>query len=158
MLSSNLPQLSVSTSTPPPPTTSPPVRIKAEPISPPRLDPHGPNHNSNNHNTSSNSSQQQQHHQQHLQRPTSADTGHLSPVPPHLTHLQQQHLHPQQLQTQQHQQHHQSHLHQSLFPHHDTGKQLVARWSYDTGKQLVARWSLPRHRSASSGKVILTTT
>ncbi|XP_071519713.1 myocyte-specific enhancer factor 2 isoform X1 [Panulirus ornatus] len=61
MSHTSLPHLSVSSSTPPP-AASPPVRIKSEPISPPR-DP-------NCIPTS------------HLQRPASTDTGHLSPAPP----------------------------------------------------------------------------
>ncbi|KAB7495475.1 Myocyte-specific enhancer factor 2, partial [Armadillidium nasatum] len=64
-MSHNLPHLSVSSSTPPPhQTSSPPlVRIKAEPVSPPR-DPH-------HHLVSSH----------HLARPASTDQGHHSPGP-----------------------------------------------------------------------------
>ncbi|XP_042235713.1 myocyte-specific enhancer factor 2-like isoform X1 [Homarus americanus] len=61
MSHAGLPHLSVSSSTPPP-AASPPVRIKSEPISPPR-DP----------NCIPAS---------HLQRPASTDPGHLSPAPP----------------------------------------------------------------------------
>ncbi|KAK3868416.1 hypothetical protein Pcinc_026196 [Petrolisthes cinctipes] len=71
---SGLPHLSVSSSTPPPPgpPSSPPttVRIKSEPISPPR-DP----------NCLAGAG--------HLQRPASTDPGHLSPAPPPHPHLGQ---------------------------------------------------------------------
>lgn len=67
----SLPHLSVSSSTPPPPSTvSPPLRIKSEPVSPPRDTHH--------------------HHVNHLlPRPASNDPGHHSPGPtlhiqPHL--------------------------------------------------------------------------
>ncbi|XP_076030298.1 myocyte-specific enhancer factor 2-like isoform X2 [Oratosquilla oratoria] len=63
---SSLPHLSVSSSTPPP-TSSSPISIKSEPISPPR-------------DTTGNS---------HLIRPSSSDTGHLSPTP--TLHMSQAH-------------------------------------------------------------------
>ncbi|KAK8741512.1 hypothetical protein OTU49_002253 [Cherax quadricarinatus] len=71
MSHAGLPHLSVSSSTPPP-AASPPVRIKSEPISPPR-DP----------NCIPAS---------HLQRPASTDPGHLSPAPP--SHLGPSSNHP----------------------------------------------------------------
>ncbi|XP_063609125.1 myocyte-specific enhancer factor 2-like isoform X1 [Penaeus indicus] len=71
MSHSGLPHLSVSSSTPPP-ASSPPVRIKSEPISPPRDANCVP--------------------ASHLQRPASTDPGHLSPAPP--SHLGPSSNHP----------------------------------------------------------------
>ncbi|CAL4079369.1 unnamed protein product, partial [Meganyctiphanes norvegica] len=68
---SGLPHLSVSSSTPPP-APSPPVRIKAEPISPPR-DPNLP--------------------ASHIPRSSANDLGHLSPAPPTHLNLSSNHLH-----------------------------------------------------------------
>ncbi|XP_050702542.1 myocyte-specific enhancer factor 2-like isoform X1 [Eriocheir sinensis] len=74
MTHSNLPHLSISSSTPPP-ASSPPIKVKTEPLSPSR-DP-----------SSSSSTSCMPPAPPHLQRPppSTSDPGHLSPAPP--THL-----------------------------------------------------------------------
>ncbi|XP_031782733.1 myocyte-specific enhancer factor 2 isoform X3 [Nasonia vitripennis] len=95
---SSLPHLAVSSSTPPPSTSPIPVKIKSEPISPPR-DPHAGSGGSNG-SISGPSNSSSLHHPGHTSLNVggpSSSSGGPQPPPPHHVSQQQQHGGPQTL-------------------------------------------------------------